>query len=114
MNLHHELLSSNFSKLDHFNPPPSPDLYSSPTTPHQGTTDIPSESDDGKWRKSIQMQWYPTTAEEMRAFVGLNVIMGIDQKPELCNYWSTDEFLGNVGIQHVFTPDHYESLCRYL
>jgi len=30
------------------------------------------------------MKWYPTTAEEMRAFVGVNVIMGIDQKPELC------------------------------
>jgi len=43
------------------------------------------------------MKWYPTTAEEMRAFVGVNVIMGIDQKPELCNYWSTDEFMGNVG-----------------
>ena len=39
------------------------------------------------------MKWYPTTAEEMRAFVGVNVIMGIDQKPELCNYWSTDEFM---------------------
>ena len=60
------------------------------------------------------IKWYPTTAEEIRAFVGVNVIMGIDQKPELCNYWSTDEFLGNVGIQRVFTRDRYESLCRYL
>ena len=55
-----------------------------------------------------------TTAEEMRAFVGVNVIMGIDQKPELRNYWSTDEFMGNVGIQRVFTRDRFESLCRYL
>ena len=30
------------------------------------------------------------------------VIMAIDQKAELCNYWSTDEFMGNVGIQHAF------------
>ena len=60
------------------------------------------------------MKWYPTTAEEMRAFVGVNVVMGIDQKPELCNYWSTDEFLGNVGIQRAFTRDRFESLCRYL
>jgi len=57
------------------------------------------------------MKWYPTTVEEMRAFVGVNVIMGIDQKPELCNYWSTDEFMGNVGIQRVFTRDCFESLC---
>ena len=57
------------------------------------------------------MKWYPTTAE---AFVGVNIIMGIDQKPELCNYWSTDEFMENVGIQRVFTRDRFESLCRYL
>ena len=60
------------------------------------------------------VKWYPTTPEEMKAFVGVNMIMGIDQKPELCNYWSTDEFLGNVGIQRVFTRDRFESLCRYL
>ena len=60
------------------------------------------------------MKWYPTSAEEMKAFVGVNVVMGIDQKPELCNYWSTDEFLGNVGIQRAFTRDRFESLCRYL
>ena len=31
------------------------------------------------------IKWYPTTAEEIRAFVGVNVIMGINLKPEFCN-----------------------------
>ena len=57
------------------------------------------------------MKWYLTTAEEMRVFVGVNVILGMDQKPELCNYWSMDEFLANVGIQRTFMRDCFESLC---
>ena len=67
-----------------------------------------------KWSNNLHpISTYPTTAEEMRAFVGVNVIVGIDQKPELCNYWSTDEFLGNVVIR-AFMCDRFESLCRYL
>ena len=61
-------------------------------------------------RNKPDAKWYPTTPEEMRAFVGVNMIMGIDQKPKLYNYWSKDEFLGNVGIQRVFTRDRFESL----
>ena len=59
-------------------------------------------------------KWYPTTSSEMRAFVGVNILMGIDQKPELSHYWSTDDFLGNAGIRRVFPRDRFESLCRYL
>ena len=51
-------------------------------------------------------RWYPTTPEEMRAFIGINVMMGIDRKPEV--------HLGNAGIQAVLPRDHFESLTRYL
>jgi len=57
-------------------------------------------------------KWYPTTPEEMRAFIGVNILMGIDQKAEIAHYWSTDEFLGNVGIQRVFPRDRFECLTR--
>ena len=57
-------------------------------------------------------KWYPTTPEEMRAFVGVNILMGIDQKAEIAHYWSTDDFLRNVGIQRVFTRDRFEFLTR--
>ena len=59
-------------------------------------------------------RWYPTTPEEMRAFIGINVMMGIDRKPEVHHYWSTDPFLGNAGIQAVLPRDRFESLTRYL
>ena len=31
-------------------------------------------------------KWYPTTPEEMRAFIGVNILMGIDQKPQTSMY----------------------------
>lgn len=59
-------------------------------------------------------RWHPTSPEEMMAFVGVNIIMGIDKKPEICNYWSTDEFLGNEGVKKVFPRERFEALTRYL
>ena len=57
-------------------------------------------------------KWYPATPEEMKAFIGVNIMMGIDQKPEISQYWSTDEYLGNVGIQRVFPRERFEHLTR--
>ena len=54
-------------------------------------------------------KWYPTTSEEIKAFLGINIIMGIDQKPALTHYWSTDPYLGNQGIQSVMPREHHLS-----
>ena len=59
-------------------------------------------------------KWYPTTQEEIRAFIGINIIMGIDQKPAIAHYWSTDPYLGNAGIQSVMPRERFEALYRYL
>ena len=59
-------------------------------------------------------KWYPTSPQEIRAFIGINMIMGIDRKPALAHYWSTDSFLGNPGIQSVFPRERFKALCRYL
>ena len=40
--------------------------------------------------------------------------MGIDQKPAITHYWSTDPFLGNPGIRLVFPRERFEALNRYL
>ena len=58
-------------------------------------------------------KWYPTTPE-MKALIGVNILMGIDQKPQTSMYWSTDAFLGNSGIQSVFPRERFEALSRYL
>ena len=38
--------------------------------------------------------WYPTTSPEMKAFFGLNIIMGINQLPRIDMYWSENPFVG--------------------
>jgi len=48
-------------------------------------------------------KWYSTTADEMRTFIGVNIIMGIDKKPTIYQYWSSDPFLGNPSIQAIFS-----------
>ena len=39
-------------------------------------------------------EWYETTSEEMRAYLGLVIIMGIHRLPSLKHYWSADPILG--------------------
>ena len=60
--------------------------------------------------KKPDRNWYPTMADEIRAFVGVNIIIGIDKKPQISTYWSTDPYLGNQGIQSVFPQERFEAL----
>ena len=39
-------------------------------------------------------EWEPTAVDEMRAFIGLQIIMGIHHLPRYTMYWSTNQFLG--------------------
>ena len=38
--------------------------------------------------------WQPTTVEEMRAYIAVNILMGFNQLPEIDHYWSSDDMLG--------------------
>ena len=42
--------------------------------------------------KSIVHSWTPTDAKEIKAFLGLCILMGIISKPRISMYWSTDSF----------------------
>ena len=39
---------------------------------------------------------------EIKAFLGVYVVMGVNL-PSTADYWSSDPFLGNKGIQKVMT-----------
>ena len=39
--------------------------------------------------------------------------MGINHLPCTADYWSPDEFTGNVGIQKVMTNNRYEEIGRF-
>ena len=60
---------------------------------------------------------FQTSVEELRAFLGINILMGIHKLPKMRDYWSVDEGLGNPLIQKAMTRDRFfrhspkSSLC---
>ena len=48
----------------------------------------------------------------MKAFLGTNIIMGINKLPSLENYWSTDKCIGNEKIQNVMTRTRFQSILQ--
>ena len=57
-------------------------------------------------------KWVDTTVKEIKAFLGLAIMMGINSLPQLAMYWS--ENIGNAGVQSVMTKNRFEKLCQYL
>ena len=53
-------------------------------------------------------------AEEMKAFIGVNYIMAVNQLPNIPVYWNCNHFVGNVGIQNIFTRTRYEEVLQNL
>ena len=41
----------------------------------------------------------PVMHEEIKTFIGIHIIMGINELPTLALCWSSDEFFGNKGIR---------------
>ena len=55
--------------------------------------------------------WQSTTAAEMRAFVGLNIAMGVKDLPEY--YWSDETVLHDAFVVGVMSRCRYEKLVQY-
>ena len=64
-------------------------------------------------RGKVDATWKPTSAEEMKAFVGCTIMMAINSLPVLHMYWMQDPFLRNDGITAVFTRDRYKKMSQY-
>ena len=46
---------------------------------------------------------FQTTTDELAAFLGINILMGINRLPDIKDYWSVEEGLGNPLIQKTMT-----------
>ena len=57
---------------------------------------------------------FETTEDEMKAFLGINFMMGINKLPSLEGYWSTDICIGNGKIQNVMTRTRFQSILQNL
>ena len=57
---------------------------------------------------------WTTTVEEMKAFIGFSVLMGIVKLPDLYDYWSSSEVLHSFPVAARIPRKRYLELRRYL
>jgi hypothetical protein len=60
-------------------------------------------------------KWYPLPDDgsETRAFLAMNILMGIHILPAYADYWSTDPRLHVKGIASVMTKNRFEHVNKY-
>ena len=50
----------------------------------------------------------------MKAFLGTNYVMAVNQLPNISIYWDCDHFIRNNGIQNIFTRGRYKEILQNL
>lgn len=58
--------------------------------------------------------WSDVTAQEMKAFIGCLIVMGIHQLPALKHYWSSDPFLRVDSVASVMTANRFKKIIENL
>ena len=71
--------------------------------PAAGTSDVTSDP-----------HWKVTDAAEMKAFVAINIMMGIIDASEYADYWSTEPILHNPFVSSIMSRGRYEKLCQFV
>ena len=67
---------------------------------------VMGEEKYGKWEK--------ITRDELRAYIGFCILMGIAHLPALDDYWSTDPVLHYSAIADRISRDRFRDISRYL
>lgn len=58
--------------------------------------------------------WHPTTHQEMEAFIGIIIYMGLHPQHDVDRYWSSDPLFGVEPIAKVMTSKRYKKLLQNL
>ena len=58
--------------------------------------------------------WTKITADEMKAFLGFSILMGINQLPAVKDYWRKNEFLHYSPIADRIPRDRFLEISRYV
>ena len=51
-----------------------------------------------------------TKAAEMKAFLGMNYIIGVNKLPTIHHYWESDDYVGNEGIRNIMTRQRFKEI----
>ena len=63
--------------------------------------------------RSTIRNWKETTADEMRSFLGLCILMGLIYKPRAWMYWSTDKFYSTPVFGQIMTRERFQLILRF-
>ena len=57
--------------------------------------------------------WQATTVEEMRASIGVDILMRFHQLPEIDHYWSSHDMLGVPGVMKIMAKHRFQKMTQY-
>ena len=58
--------------------------------------------------------WREITVEDVKAFLGFSILMGINVLPSIGDYWQRDKTLRYAPIADRITRDRFRDISRYL
>lgn len=58
--------------------------------------------------------WKETNRNEMKKFLALALLMGIVRKPEISDYWSTDDLLKGSIFNNVMPRNSFQSILQFV
>ena len=61
-----------------------------------------------------RMVTWETNLDELKAYLGFMIVMGINRLPEIRDYWSVDTKLNNAYISSRITRKCFEEISRYI
>lgn len=64
-------------------------------------------------RRSMLRKWKETNRSEMKKFIGILLIMGMNSLPKMRLYWSGDQMFGNRVIQKTMKRDRFDCLLKF-
>lgn len=59
-------------------------------------------------------KWHATTAEEIQNFLALTMLMGINGRPCIGNFWSTNKLLAAPIFPSVMSRNRYQLIHKFL
>ena len=71
-----------------------------------------SNSNEANTKRSF-LSWEEVTTEELMAFLGVIIFMGIVKLPANQLYWLQDERLHQRGVTHIFPRDRFNYVLKY-
>ncbi|XP_061839006.1 pogo transposable element with ZNF domain isoform X3 [Nerophis lumbriciformis] len=101
----HHPLQQNSDAIDFFNlmfPAALVELIATETNAHVKTC---------QYLGSGCPDWIPATTHEIKGFIGLCILMGIQNLPELAQYWSCNDHENSRTFQHTMTLARFKQLA---